>query len=400
MGFTPSRESPATGAALSSWMLISERMKGTAVKRATDDTRPPSTSYRETYRRHRTLFRVPVLLGAAVAALILFTTSATYKSTASLWVDTAAPVASSIGADGTPTLSEPPASSEQGILTELLTTGSFADSVARSSALGAKLGSAAAIREEAPKLIEHGQVTATPAGGQILNVSYTGATRGLSESVLGGILTQLRDYNDTLSAQHSAAAIAYDREQVALDEKTLETANTNLKTYAARHPDASKGDPTYLSLSSAQNTAVTQLGQANTTLNQVTGATHSGGWTIRVLDAPSPAVSLAPSKKKIVGVILGGALAGMLASFLAIVAMTPAKKEQWEDELPLGGPSDLDGADDPDGATVDPFPDSPDGDPFPDAPPMPSWRGHDRPLVATAGRRFVFGMSSEQMDET
>ena len=178
----------------------------------------------------------PVLLGAAVAALILFTTSATYKSTASLWVDTAAPVASSIGADGTPTLSEPPASSEQGILTELLTTGSFADAVARSSVLGRELGSPGAIREGASKLLEHGQVVAAPAGGQILNVSYTGSSREIAESVLGGILTQLRNYNNSLSAQHSAAAIAYDRAQVALDEKALATANANLNTYAARRP--------------------------------------------------------------------------------------------------------------------------------------------------------------------
>ena len=46
-----------------------------------------------------------------------------------------------------------------------------------------------------------------------------------------------------------------------------------------------------------------------------------------MLDAPSPASSLAPSKKKTVGVILGGALAGMLASFLAVVAMTPANSK-------------------------------------------------------------------------
>lgn len=384
---------------MSSWMLI-DRTKGSAVKRVTDDTRPPSTSYRETYRRHRTLFRVPVVLGAAVAALILFTSSASYKSTASLWVDTAAPVASSIGADGTPTLSEPPASSEQGILTELLTTDSFADSVARSSVLGTQLGSSAAIRQEAPKLIEQKQVTASPAGGQILNVSYTGRTRALTESVLGGILTQLRSYNDSLAAQHTAAAIAYDRAQVALDEKALTTANSNLKTYAAQHPGASKSDPTYLSLSSAQNTAVTELGQANTTLNQVTGPRDAGGWTIRVLDLPSPAVSLAPSKKKMIGVILGGALAGALASFLAVVAMTPAKKEEWEDELPLGSPTGLDGPGDPDGAGVEHFPGGSADESFPAPPSMPAWRGHDRPLVATAGRRFVFGMSSEQMDET
>jgi hypothetical protein len=37
-------------------------------------------------------------------------------------------------------------------------------------------------------------------------------------------------------------------------------------------------------------------------------------------------------------VILGGGLGGVLVSFLAVVLLTPAKKEAWEDELPIGGP--------------------------------------------------------------
>jgi uncharacterized protein involved in exopolysaccharide biosynthesis len=359
-------------------------MKGSALKRATDDTSPPSASYRETYQRHRTLFRVPVVLGAVAAAFMLFSSSASYTSTASLWVDTAAPVASSIGADGTPTLSEPPASSEQGILTELLTTDSFANSVVKSSVLGKDLGSVAAIRKNAPKLIERGQVTAIPTGGQILNISYTGSSRTTSESVLGGIVAQLRAYNSSLAAEHSAAAVDYDREQVTLDEAALTTANTNLKAYVAAHPKAGKADPSYLSLSSAQNTAVTELGQANTTLNQATGSREAGSWTIHVLDAPSPAVSKTPSKKKMIEVILGGAFGGLLVSFLAVVALTPAKKESWEDELPLGRPSGLDGAL---------------GTSFPERPPVPTGLGRDGPLVAAAERRFGFGTTSGQMDE-
>jgi uncharacterized protein involved in exopolysaccharide biosynthesis len=373
-------------------MLIFDRMKGSALKRATGDTSPPSASYRETYQRHRALCYVPIVLGAVVAACILFTSSASYKSTASLWIDTAAPVASSIGADGTPTLSEPPASAEQGILAELLTTNSFADSVARSSSLAKKLGSAAAIRRGAPKLVERGQVEATPTGGQILNISYTGSSRAASVSVLGGIVAQLRDYNNTLAAQHSAAAVAYDRAQVTLDQTALATANGNLKTYVAQHPTAGRADPTYLSLAAAQTTAVTQLGEANTSLDQATGSGDAVGWTIHVLDRPGPALSRAPGKKKTVEVILGGAFGGLLVSFLAVVALTPAKREVWEDELPLGRPSGLDGS--PEGS----FPEAP-GEPFPGASSVPTGWGQDRSLVATAGRRFILGNSSEQMDE-
>jgi hypothetical protein len=89
----------------------------------------------------------------------------------------------------------------------------------------------------------------------------------------------------------------------------------------------------------------------------------------------------------------------MLVSFLAVVALTPAKKPEWEEELPLGGPSQPDGPF-PDGAADEPFADAPAGRAFSDTPPLGTWRGHDRPLVSTVGRRFVFGASSEQMDET
>ena len=49
-------------------------------------------------------------------------------------------------------------------------------------------------------------------------------------------------------------------------------------------------------------------------------------------------------------VILGGAIGGLLVSFLAVVALTPAKKEVWEDELPIGNQLG------PDVPPADPFP--------------------------------------------
>ena len=36
---------------------------------------PPSTSYRETFRRHRKLFLVPVVLGALAGAFFVFTST-------------------------------------------------------------------------------------------------------------------------------------------------------------------------------------------------------------------------------------------------------------------------------------------------------------------------------------
>src|SRR5262249_1722796 len=84
---------------------------------------------------------------------------------------------------------------------------------------------------------------------------------------------------------------------------------------------------------------VAQLAQANTAL----GAGNADSWSIQVIDPPNEATAVPLRKRKIAEVILGGALGGLLVSFLAVVALTPAKKEVWEDELPIGGPFAPDG---------------------------------------------------------
>lgn len=355
-----------------------------------DKSKPPSTSYRETVRRHRNLFCMPIILGALAAAFFLLGTGRTYKSTASLWIDTAPTMASSLNSNSGP-LAEPPASAEQGILSELLTTGSFVSSVAEHSLLGKSLGSADAIRANAPGLLANGQVVQTVPGGQVLQISYSASSPAMAESVLGALIAQLRNYTDRLTAQHAQAAVAYDRDQVKVAETALATARGNVTAYQAQHPGVTRSDTNYVSLVSTENNAATQLARANTALSQVTG-TGNGGWSIQVIDPPGQASTTPLGKKKIAEVILGGALGGLLVSFLAVVALTPAKKEVWEDELPIGGPF---------------FPDVPSAEPsraesprVPTAPapstPAPTAVG---PRLSLGDRRFQFRTPSAHTEE-
>lgn len=314
-------------------------MKGMGLERTPDKSKPPSTSYRETFRRHRKLFCVPVILGAVAAAAVLFTSTKSYTSTASLWVDTAPPLASSVGAGVSPPLTTPPAAAEQGILTELLTTDAFGAAVVKSSVLGKDLKTAASVQAAASALLGSGQVVPAVAGEQILKLKYSGPSPAITQSMLGAIVAQLREYNDGLTAQHEQAAVAYDTKQVDIAKAAQQTARANVNAYLAQHPGATQSDPNLASLVAAQNTAVNQLGQANATLSQATGTRNEGGWTMQVVDPASPAASVALSKKKMFEVILGGAFGGLLVSFLVVVAITPAKKEIWEDELPIGRPA-------------------------------------------------------------
>jgi uncharacterized protein involved in exopolysaccharide biosynthesis len=302
-----------------------------------DKSKPLSPSYRETFRRHRKLFCIPMVLAALAAAFFLFGGTKTYKTTASLWVDTAPPLPSSISA-ANGDLAQPPASAAQAILNELLTTKAFAVSVGESSLHGKSAGSAPATRAHVARLLGQGKLVQAVPGAQVLQLSYSASSAAMAESVLAAIIEQLRSYINRSIASHHQAAVAYARDQAKAAETALATARSNVAAYQARYPQSGQQDRTYMSLVTAQKHAATQLARANTALGRVTGRSSVGSWAVKVIDPPTQAASTPLGKRKIAEVIVGGALAGLLVSFLGIVALTPTKKEEWEDELPTSRP--------------------------------------------------------------
>ena len=238
--------------------------------------------------------------------------------------------------DTSAALAEPPAAAEQGILSELLTTRAFAASVAETSLLGKSLGSADAIRENATRLLGNGQVVQTVPGGQILQISYSASSPAMAESVLGAVIAQLRNYTDRLTAQHDQAAVAYDREQVkAAADSTGDCAQQRHRlsgTAPGGHPNRPELRVSCRGREQCRDAA--RAGQYRAEPGDRTS--NADGWSIQVIDPPSPASTTTLRKSKMAEVILGGALGGLLVSFLAVVALTPAKKEVWEDELPIG----------------------------------------------------------------
>jgi uncharacterized protein involved in exopolysaccharide biosynthesis len=299
-----------------------------------------STSIRETFRRHRVLFSLPMVLGLLAAGFVLFHTTTTYRSTTNLWVDTAPPTASSVGANAVP-LPTTPAAAEQSVLSELLNTRSFAVSVARESLLGKYLGSPAAIELHAPSLLTSSQVGSLAAGPQLLQISYTATSPAVASSTLGAIVKELQQDSAGLSTQHNQDAIAYYKSQVAVGTKAVATARGQVDAYLAQHPHStSQSDPNLSALIAAVNAASTQLAQSNTALSQASGTRAGGGWLVQVVDSPSAAVANALGKKKMLEVLLGGIFGGALISFLGAMALTPAKKkEPWEDEFAADSPA-------------------------------------------------------------
>jgi hypothetical protein len=226
-----------------------------------------------------------------------------------------------------------------------------------------------------------------------MQISYSASSSAMAENVLGAVIAQLRDYTGRLDAQHNQVTLAYDREQVNVAKAALATARGNVTAYQARHPGATHNDANYLSLAAAESNAAQQLSQANNALSEVTASGKTPGWEIQVVDPPSQATATTLRKSKMALTILGGALAGLLVSFLAVVALTPAKKEAWDDERSHEAPFV------PDMLPADPF--------GPESPRVPAATAESNLAGAGAGRRgpslgdrrFKFRTSSAPTEE-
>src|SRR5436190_11055297 len=85
--------------------------------------------YLDTFRQHRLLYLLPILIGIVIAVWFNLGAQKLYRSSTSLWSDTAAGSANDL--TGAP----PPAAQEQTMLNELLRTQYFTKAVARKSPL-------------------------------------------------------------------------------------------------------------------------------------------------------------------------------------------------------------------------------------------------------------------------
>lgn len=311
-----------------------ELRKGSDLMQAPADTRK-SVSYKRTFRRHRKLLSVPMVLGVLVAAYFIFASSPSYLASASLWVDTAPPNASSVGAS-TLQLTVTPATSEQSVLTELLSTQSFAVAVARGSQLGKYIQESGVtpFARAAMDALENKQVTASVAGPQVLQISYKGPTPEVATTTVNAIVRQLQQASSGLSSQHDQAAVSYYQAQVQQATRALDTARNQVAAYLVNHPrSTSQSDPNLSALMAAETGASNQLTQATTSLNQASASRAGGGWMVQLIDAPKNALSQVMRKKKMLEILLGGLFGGALVSLLGTIALTPAREERWEDEL-------------------------------------------------------------------
>jgi uncharacterized protein involved in exopolysaccharide biosynthesis len=311
-----------------------------------------TAAYRDTFRKHRRLLSLPIVLAVLIAAWTALGNPKSYASTASLWVDNPAGSDSSLG-NLNPALL-PPSQQEQQVVTELLATRAFVRSVARQSGLArylathssggfgpsallSSLSGAGSLDNRVAAALSPSSVTTAVRGPQVLELSYAGPTAVIAARTLQAILSELQQESTLFATQHNEGALAYDRTQVQSASRSVATARDQLHAYLAKHPNAGSGDPTLMALQTAQSVVNSQLSQANTNLTAEATAAKGGGASgsaARVLDAPSIAAGPTSGKKKQLIAIVGGLFAGLLISLLGVVALTPSRPVRWEDEEP------------------------------------------------------------------
>jgi uncharacterized protein involved in exopolysaccharide biosynthesis len=274
-------------------------------------------------------------------------------STASLWVDNPASAQSSLGNQDPAML--PPAQQEQNVVMELLTTRDFALAVGRNSSLGhylathtspggfgpsallSRLSGAGTLESRIMDALGSGSVTTAVPGPQVLQINYSGPTPGVAQSTLQAIISELQKASLRFSQARDREAVSYYQGQSQAASKAVASARAQASSYLAQHPNAGSGDPNLTALQTAQSNASTQLTQANQNLTTALTALTRGsaGSSVHVIDAADTPTGPVSGKKQMLLAIVGGLFAGALISFLGLVALTPGKPPQSDDELAL-----------------------------------------------------------------
>lgn len=315
-------------------------------------------AYRETFRRHRVLFLVPVVVALVFAAWSVVGAPKSYVSSASLWVDNAAPSGSSL--DNVNPATVPPSQQEQTVLSELLSTETFVTAVADHSTLPAYLkahptegsgpsallsglsgGGGASMSTRLESALGANVSSAVP-GPQVLQLSFAGPTPAVAQSTLNALVGQLQSSTAQFSTDYGKSQATYYQSQYQASASAASAARAQATGYLSQHPHATtQNSPTYSALIAASTAANTQLTQASSALRQAQNATGSGGAIVRVIDPPSVPTAATSGKKAEAEGILGGLFGGVVISLLAVILMTKnntrtarPEEETGEDELP------------------------------------------------------------------
>jgi hypothetical protein len=295
--------------------------------------------YRETFRRHRLFFLLPVLLGTMLGLTFGLGSAKLYRSDATLVFKSLDTASTQFGAT-------PPAAHNQAMLNELLATHGFPEAVARRSPLQEYLKThnstswtpAALLKrflkgqptldDRIAEAFSSKRVTSIPSGSDFLEVSFEAPDPALAQATLRVLINQFLRQRSRLQGNALSAAVT----QFTKARSQRTKAQAELRNYSNLHPGStSTADPHLAALSNAQLQATRQLRDAANVMNTAMAAVNGGTGlptTATVFDPPRLPVGATTGKKRVVQLMLVGAFVGGLLSFLAIMFLSrPGRSE-------------------------------------------------------------------------
>jgi uncharacterized protein involved in exopolysaccharide biosynthesis len=314
--------------------------------------------YRETFRRHRMRFSLPVIVSVLFAAWFALGSPPAYRSTASLWVDNGPVQGSSLqtmagaaasAAVGNYDALKGPADFEQTIVKELLGTPTFDLAAAKGSSLPRYLASGTTSGFSLATLLSrpHGspvnqaaasiatKITTTTAGPQVLQLSYTGPTPATARSVLASVIAQMKGDAPAYADDFARQEHTFFGQAATAAARAVANAQASAASYLRGHPYANpETDTIYAALLAQVRTTKRTLASASAAAHSTQGASAGEKPVLAVIDAPSlpdgPTVS--PSHTALG--LLGGLFAGLVISFIAVFVATPDRR-RWDAELSI-----------------------------------------------------------------
>ena len=289
--------------------------------------------YFETFRRHRLLFVLPIVLAGVLATWVQVAAPPTYRSGASLWSETGG-AAQAYGAP-------PPAAEEQSTFAELLTTRQFQTAVARRSGLAAYLAthessgggpsallaplrSPATLDDRVAAALGPKLVTSSVKGPHVLAINYDGPTPELAVATLRALISEFSRQRQALRSD----ALSRYEDQVTAVSQALATAQTRLSTFLQAHPGVSSSDPQLKELVHAERLALEELQVASDALAEGSASIgqSSAQATLRVIDRPTMPTGPTTGRKRLALGIVGGLFAGALIS-ICLLYTSPSPRD-------------------------------------------------------------------------
>jgi uncharacterized protein involved in exopolysaccharide biosynthesis len=279
------------------------------------------------FRKHKLLVSLPLIITLICALGYEFKQPRQYVSTATLWADSPVPNDSTILSAPNPA----PASAEAGVLSELLQTHQFLDSVLKRD-------------PSAEFLVGHVKdISLETPGPQVLSVSVTSKSPALASNANQAVIDEFLAEVKSNTGLRGLALQNYYKQQLDTASNALATAQEELGQYLRAHPasSGSTNDPVATQLAGTVAAAQQQYATARSNYDSAglglsTGASLS---ELHVIDKPQIPTAPKSMKKKLLFAGVGGLLGGLVLSLslLAIlVTIRPAPLAPSDIEETLG----------------------------------------------------------------